>query len=65
MATPTTEPLAHRPREIAELTGLSLQFVYQLCADGRLPAIKVGRSVAVLHADLVAFLEQHRIGGAA
>lgn len=64
----TTEPqtpLAHRPRDIAALTGYSKPFVYKLIADGDLPAVRVGRSVRVLHEDLVAFLEAHRVGGGA
>ena len=57
------ETLAHRPRDIAELTGYSKPFVYKLISDGKLPAVRVGRSVRVMHADLIAFLEAHRIGG--
>ena len=56
-------PLALRPRDIAEQTGYSKAFVYRLIADGDLPAVRVGRSVRVMHADLVAFLESHRDGG--
>jgi excisionase family DNA binding protein len=59
------ETLAHRPRDIAELTGYSKPFVYKLISDGKLPAVRVGRSVRVMHDDLIAFLEAHRIGGAA
>ena len=60
---PSTVPLAHRPRDIADLTGYSKPFVYKLIADGKIPAVRVGRSVRVMHADLVAFLESHRDGG--
>jgi excisionase family DNA binding protein len=56
-------PLAHRPRDITELTGYSRAFVYQLISDGKLPHIRVGRSVRVMHTDLMAFLDQHREGG--
>ncbi len=55
-----SEPLALKPSAIAEQTGYSKQFVYKLIAEGRIPAVRVGRSVRVMHVDLVAFLEAHR-----
>jgi excisionase family DNA binding protein len=58
-------PLSHRPGDIAGLTGLSKPFIYKLIAEGRLPAVHIGRSISVLHADLIAFLEANRSGGAA
>ena len=65
MATITapTPPLAHTVPAIHSQTGWSKPFIYKLIADGQLPAVRVGRSVRVMHADLVAFLEDHRIGG--
>lgn len=67
--TPTpTSSLAHRvrgPNGVAQLTGWSPQFVYKLIDEGRLPAVHVGRSVTVMHDDLVAFLDAHREGGVA
>ncbi|WP_395155533.1 helix-turn-helix domain-containing protein [Ilumatobacter sp.] len=63
MVTPTTTPLSLRPREVSQTTGYSIAFVYKLIDSQRLPAVRVGRSVRVLHADLVAFLEAHRVGG--
>lgn len=54
------EPLAYRARDITALTGYSKPFVYKLIADGQIPAVRVGRSVRVMHDDLVAFLEAHR-----
>ena len=59
-------PLAHRVRGengICALTGWSPAFAYTLINTGQLPSVRVGRSVTVLHADLVAFLESHRGGG--
>lgn len=59
-------PLAHTVRGangVCAQTGFSPSFVYKLIEEGRLPAVHVGRSVRVLHADLVAFLEAHRVGG--
>jgi excisionase family DNA binding protein len=35
------ERLAYRPREVAELTGLSIRTVYNLIAEGQLPHRKV------------------------
>jgi len=60
--TPLT-PLSHRPDDVAELTGLSKPFVYKLISEGRLPAVRIGRSISVMHVDLVAFLDAHRSGG--
>ena len=45
--------------EIARMTGWSLSFVYKLCGDGRLPAIKVGRTVRVRPEDLEAVLRDN------
>jgi excisionase family DNA binding protein len=57
------EPLSHRPVEIAEMTGLSSGFIYKLIAQGSIPSVRVGRSLIVLHDDLMAFLDAHRSGG--
>lgn len=54
-------PLAHSVPSVAQQTELSPAFVYKLIASGQLPAVRVGRSVRVLHADLVAFLAAHRV----
>lgn len=61
MVTPT--PMSHRAGDITRLTGLSKPFVYKLISEGRIPAVRIGRSVSVLHVDLVAFLEAHRSAG--
>ena len=36
-----------RPRETAEALGLGLSKTYQLLATGKLPSIRVGRSIRV------------------
>jgi len=36
-----TERLAYRPKEVAELTGLSIRTIYNLIAEGQLPHRKV------------------------
>jgi excisionase family DNA binding protein len=56
-------PLAYDVRAINEQTGWSKSFTYRLIETGQLPAVRVGRSVRVLHTDLVKFLEAHRVGG--
>lgn len=67
---PTAPPehrLAYQVRGdggICEQTGWSPAFVYRLIETQQLPAVRVGRTVRVLHDDLVAFLESHRNGGA-
>lgn len=61
-------PLAYTvrgERGICSLTGFSPAFVYRLIEDGALPAVRVGRSVRVLHTDLMTFLEDRRTVGAA
>ena len=63
-----TTPLGHRvrgPGGVCELTGWSPAFAYRLIDTGQLPACRIGRTLTVLHADLLAFLEAHRSGGAA
>ena len=34
-----------RAPEVAEMTGLSKQGIYQLAAEGRIPCVRIGRSV--------------------
>jgi excisionase family DNA binding protein len=53
-------PLAHRASDVSDLTGYSKAFVYRLIDTGKLPAVRCGRSIRVMHDDLVAFLADHR-----
>jgi len=39
------KPLMYRASEVATLTGLSKQSVYQLAAEGKIPSVRIGRSV--------------------
>jgi excisionase family DNA binding protein len=38
-------PLLYRAAEVARLTGLSRQGIYQLAAEGRIPCVRIGRAV--------------------
>ncbi len=53
--------LTLRPREVARSTGFSLRTVEGWIASGSLPAVKIGAAVAVPVADLLRFLENHRL----
>jgi excisionase family DNA binding protein len=39
--------LLYRPREVAELTGMALSYVYRLIANGELPSLRHGRLLRV------------------
>ena len=63
----STPPLSYPvrgERGVCSLTGYSPAFVYRLIETGQIPVVRVGRSVRVLHDDLVAFLDAHRVEGA-
>ncbi len=53
--------LTLRPREVARTTGFSHRTVEGWIASGSLPAIKIGAAFAISVADLLRFLENHRI----
>jgi excisionase family DNA binding protein len=53
-----TERLALRVPEVAELLGMPARTVYRWVADGRLPAIRIGRVVLVRRKDLQEWLER-------
>ena len=56
----TTEPLtplAYRPKDAATMLGISKSMIYQLIADGHLPARKVGATTVIRYSDLEALLE--------
>jgi len=59
----TRQPIAYAPKEIAAEIQCSRAYVYKLITEGHLPCVRIGTSVRVLHTDLVAFLEAHRVGG--
>jgi excisionase family DNA binding protein len=39
--------LLYRPREVADITGMALSYVYRLIASGELPSLRHGRLVRV------------------
>lgn len=54
-----TKPVAYRIPTVAQLTGLSERYLYELAQNGRLPCVRVGRSVLVRRDDLDQFLADH------
>ncbi len=48
-------------QEVADLLKVSLSEAYTLIRRGDLRAVRIGRSVRVLHEDLVAFVEYNRL----
>ena len=53
------EKLAYTIPEVAELTSLSVSYLYRLSASGILPVSKIGARVIVISSDLHAFLREH------
>lgn len=41
----TEKTLLYRAAEVARMTGLSRQGIYQLAAEGRIPCVRIGRAV--------------------
>ncbi len=53
------EKLCYNIPEVAELTGLSVSYLYRLSAEGKLPVAKIGTRVIVISGDLNIFLREH------
>jgi hypothetical protein len=51
------DPLAYRPREAAAAIGVSEALIFELIAEGPLPARKLRGATIILRSDLFAFLE--------
>ena len=51
--------LAYSIPEVAELTGLSVSYLYRLSAENKLPVCKIGSRVLVISDDLHIFLREH------
>jgi excisionase family DNA binding protein len=49
-----------RPRDTARRLGVSLPQIYHLAATGRLPCVRIGRSVRFRPADVDRFIRDHR-----
>ncbi len=53
------EKLAYTIPEVAELTGLSVSYLYFLSAAKKLPVLKVGTRCLVTPEDLKSWLQEH------
>ena len=49
-------PIAYRPTDTARALGISEALVYELIANGDLPARKLGRATLILRADIDTYL---------
>lgn len=61
--TPLSDRLLLKVPEAVAVTGYSRPFIYRLIEEGRLPSVRVGRSVRVRREDLERFIEEHMVGG--
>ena len=57
-----SRPLLYRATEVASLTGLSKQMIYQLAAEGRIPSLRIGRSVRFPSAELETWIRRLSTG---
>jgi excisionase family DNA binding protein len=48
----------YRPREFANLCGYSLSYVYRLAAEGRIPTVRLGKSIRIPRAAWLRFVER-------
>lgn len=55
-----TKPLL-KAKEVAEILQLNVLTVYEYIRDGRLKAIKFGRSYRVEEKDLEKFIKEHKV----
>jgi len=62
---PDARPLLLRAEEAAHLLNVGRSTVFQMLADGTLPAVRFGRSVRVRRADLDTLIEARVSGDAA
>lgn len=53
----TTSALAYRPKEAAAALGVSRSTIYEMIADGKLEARKLGGATLIRHEELVRVLE--------
>jgi excisionase family DNA binding protein len=53
----TLQPEGLSPDETAVVAGCGRTVVFQLIADGKLPAKKIGKKTIILRADLMKFLQ--------
>lgn len=49
--------LAYRPRDAAEMIGVSKSTIYQMIADGKIESRKIGAATVILHDELTRILD--------
>ena len=54
----TEKTLLYRAAEVAQMTGLSRQGIYQLAIEGRIPSIRIGRAVRFPAEALTAWIRE-------
>jgi len=52
------QPLVLQPREVARLLGISVRTLWRWTHEGRVPYIRIGRTVRFPYAVLTAWLEE-------
>ncbi len=57
---PLTEKLAYRMKEAAEQVGCCERLIWGFIKSGELKAARLGRSVRIMHDELVRFLESRQ-----
>ena len=58
-------PRLLRAREVAEVTGLERFRVYELVRTGRLPAIRIGKTIRIAEDELRAWIRRESADGGA
>ncbi len=56
-SSPAGQPLAHTVEEAGRLARLGRSKIYEELKEGRLKGRKAGRRTLIMHADLIAYLE--------
>jgi excisionase family DNA binding protein len=51
-------PIAYRPKDAAAALGVSKSTIYQMIAEGKLEARKIGSATVISHIELVRLLDE-------
>lgn len=57
---PAVEPLLYTREEVARILRLSLRTIDKLTKDGKLPSVRLGRTVRFSKDDLLVFIQQRK-----